>query len=87
MAPVLLLLIFAFSAPLGTLVSNYLGTALIEQYAHFFDYVLAMVVGIFLHISTTILFESDDHHHFDFIKLLVIVAGFATTIVLSVVIH
>ena len=87
LVPVTLLLIFVFSASLGTVVCNLIGTTLIEEYAHFFDYVLAMVVGIFLHISTTILFESDDHHHFDFIKLLVIVAGFATTIVLSVVIH
>lgn len=87
LVPVTLLLIFAFSAPLGTVVSNLIGTALIEEYAHFFDYVLAMVVGIFLHISTTILFESDDHHRFDFVKLMVILLGFATTIILSVLIH
>ncbi|HPB25287.1 MAG TPA: ZIP family metal transporter [Bacteroidales bacterium] len=87
LVPVTLLLIFAFSAPLGTVVCNLIGTTLIEEYAHFFDYVLAMVVGIFLHISTTILFESDDHHRFDVVKLLVIVLGFATTIVLSMAIH
>lgn len=85
--PVILLLIFAFSAPLGTIVSNYAGAALLAKYSHFFDYMLAMVVGIFLHISTTILFESDEHHSFDFRKLLVILLGFGTTIVLSLVLH
>ncbi len=83
--PVLLLLIFAFSAPLGTIVSNYAGKELLANFSHFFDYVLAMVVGIFLHISTTILFESDEHHSFDFRKLAVILLGFATTIVLAIV--
>jgi zinc and cadmium transporter len=85
--PILLLLIFAFSAPLGTIVSNYAGAALVANYSHFFDYVLAMVVGIFLHISTTILFESDEHHSFDFRKLLVILLGFGTTIILAIVLH
>lgn len=87
LTPVILLLIFAFSAPAGTMFSNYLGAALLENFSHFFDYVLAMVVGIFLHISTTILFESDEHHHFDFRKLIVIIVGFGTTIILSLLIH
>lgn len=85
--PIVLLLIFALSAPIGTIVSNQVGAALIENYSHFFDYMLAMVVGIFLHISTTILFESDEHHRFDFRKLLVIVLGFGTTILLSLIMH
>ena len=85
--PILLLLIFAFSAPLGTIVSSYAGAALTANFSHFFDYVLAMVVGIFLHISTTILFENDEHHSFDYRKLLVIILGFGTTIVLSLLIH
>ena len=83
----MLLLIFALSAPMGTIVSNQLGAVLIENYSHFFDYMLAMVVGIFLHISTTILFESDEHHHFDFSKLFVIILGFGTTILLSLIMH
>ncbi|HOY33268.1 MAG TPA: ZIP family metal transporter [Bacteroidales bacterium] len=85
--PVVLLLIFAFSAPLGTLISNYTGAMLITRYSNFFNYILAVVVGIFLHISTTILFENDEHHSFNFRKLAVILLGFGTTIVLSLAIH
>jgi hypothetical protein len=40
---------------------------------------MAVVVGIFLHISTTILFESSENHRFNLIKFVVILmgAGFA----------
>ncbi|MEI6122483.1 MAG: ZIP family metal transporter [Bacteroidota bacterium] len=83
----LLLFVFALSAPLGTIASYYVGAELISQYAHFFDYVLAMVVGIFLHISTTILFETDENHRFNFQKFFVIVLGFGATILLTILLH
>ncbi|MEI6854394.1 MAG: zinc/iron permease, partial [Bacteroidota bacterium] len=49
--------------------------------------ILAVVVGIFLHISTTILFESDENHGFNLKKFAVIVLGFGATIILSFLIH
>jgi hypothetical protein len=52
---------------------------------HFFNIILAMVVGIFLHISTTILFESDENHGFNLKKFVVIILGFGATIILSMV--
>ncbi len=84
---IVLLIVFALSSPFGTITSYYVGAELIAQYAHFFDYVLAMVVGIFLHISTTILFETDENHRFNFRKFFVIVLGFGATILLSIVVH
>jgi zinc transporter ZupT len=36
---------------------------------------LALVIGIFLHISTTILFESDKNHRFNLAKFMTILAG------------
>jgi hypothetical protein len=36
---------------------------------------MAMVIGIFLHISTTILFESTDGHKFSFTKIITIIIG------------
>jgi hypothetical protein len=36
---------------------------------------MAIVVGIFLHISTTILFESTDGHNFSTTKIFAIVTG------------
>jgi hypothetical protein len=35
----------------------------------------ALVIGIFLHVSTTILFESSEGHRFDITKLLAIVSA------------
>ncbi len=72
---IILLLIFAFSSPLGTVFSYFLGEGFAENMSHFFNIILAIVVGIFLHISTTILFESDEHHRFNLYKLVVILCG------------
>jgi hypothetical protein len=36
---------------------------------------MAVVIGIFLHISTTILFESYEEHRYNLYKLLTILAG------------
>lgn len=71
----LLLLIFAISGPLGTTASFYLGDNFSQNMEHFFNIVLAMVVGIFLHISTTILFESEEMHRFNFYKFAAIILG------------
>ena len=38
-------------------------------------YMNAIVIGIFLHISTTILFESSEGHKIHLSKLLVIILG------------
>ena len=70
------LLIFALSAPLGlVLASNFAFT--IEST----NTIIALAVGIFLHISTTILFESGDGHKFDLKKFAIIVVGFALAII------
>jgi zinc transporter ZupT len=67
---VLFLLVFAIMTPLGTLVSNNF-TALAE-YSHAIN---AVVIGIFFHITTTILFESGDGHKFNFSKFIAIILG------------
>lgn len=72
---IIYLLIFALSAPAGNLASYYIGESTGENMEFFFSAVMAMVVGIFLHISTTILFESGDHHRFNLMKLVVIILG------------
>jgi hypothetical protein len=47
---------------------------------------MAFVIGIFMHISTTILFESSDIHRFNVAKLAAIVVGTGLGI-LSVLAH
>lgn len=79
----ILLAVFALSSPLGTLSSQILGTGVIGDIDYFFSITMAVVVGIFLHISTTILFESDDHHRFNFYKLLSVILGAGVAILLA----
>lgn len=67
---VLFLVVFAAMTPLGTLISN--TTDLSEQLAHSIN---AVVIGIFFHISTTILFESGEGHKFNLSKFIAIILG------------
>lgn len=65
--------LFAFSlmAPIGILFGHF-------GAAHFLldmEILLAIVVGMFLHISTTIIFESSENHKFNFVKLLSLLIG------------
>ena len=57
-------------SPLGAFVSNY-----ISNIGQIYDEVMAIVVGIFLHISTTILFESSEGHQFNTKKMAAIILG------------
>ncbi len=65
--------LFAISAPLGL----FLATNKLLLIAGNANIILALAVGIFLHISTTILFESSEGHRFDLKKFGIIVLGFA----------
>lgn len=64
------LLVFAFMTPLGTFISN--TAELTEHLAHSIN---AIVIGIFFHIATTILFESGEGHKFNLSKFVSIILG------------
>ena len=65
------LLVFAAMSPLGALVAEQLPISDVWQRR-----LIALVIGSFLHISTTIIFESDrGHHRVSVRKLIAIVAG------------
>ncbi|WP_299758704.1 ZIP family metal transporter [uncultured Pontibacter sp.] len=68
------LLIFAVGSPLGIVVSN---TILSEEAAGglVFTALTGLVAGNFLHISTTILFETSPDHHFNRNKLVATLLG------------
>ncbi len=68
------LLFFSLMAPLGAFASQFIarGFGANEVY---FDRVMGVVIGIFLHISTTILFESSEQHRFNYYKMGAILAG------------
>lgn len=66
----LFLVIFAIMTPLGSWAE-----ANFEILSRYESYINAVVIGIFLHVSTTILFEASKNHKFNASKLLVIVLG------------
>ena len=62
------LFMFALMTPIGVLLA--------QNFSFFDTYyyeISALVIGIFLHISTTILFESNEDHKFNFTKLATII--------------
>lgn len=67
---ILFLVLFAIMTPLGSwLQANF------EGILKYNTYINAMVIGIFLHVSTTILFEASKNHSFNASKLGVIIFG------------
>ncbi|NEV94048.1 ZIP family metal transporter [Psychroflexus sp. YR1-1] len=71
------LVLFALMTPLGSFVQN--NTTLLDGISLYLD---AIVIGIFLHVSTTILFESSKDHKFNIYKFGIIVLGIALALVL-----
>lgn len=69
------LALFASMTPVGMLVSSLIGQQLQGNLAPYYDSVMAIVIGIFLHISTTILFESTENHRFNAMKFGTILLG------------
>ncbi len=64
------LTVFTAMTPLGTIVSN--NVDWISDYVFIIN---AIVIGIFFHISTVILFESGEGHKFNLSKLIAIILG------------
>ncbi|TWP28730.1 zinc permease [Apibacter muscae] len=64
----LILVLFAISAPIGTLV----GSIIPNKY---FPEIIGIVSGIFLHISSVIIFESNEKHNLNFQKLFLVFMG------------
>jgi zinc and cadmium transporter len=75
------LLVFALAGPLGVIASDMLGSHLIGDMHLFFKFSMSIVVGIFLHIATTILFETDENHRFNLLKFAVIILGGAAAMI------
>ncbi|MBK8367292.1 MAG: ZIP family metal transporter [Bacteroidetes bacterium] len=72
---VLLLLGFALMAPLGCLISYVLNSVGVQNYDGFLKLSFAVVIGIFLHISTAIMFETGENHKYNLAKIMSMIAG------------
>lgn len=71
----LLLVVFAAMSPLGYIFSFYLSSGNIRSLGSYYPYIMGIVIGIFLHISTTILFESSVDHKFSVKKTIAVLLG------------
>ena len=71
----LFLVCFALMSPLGIYISE---KALFLHEYH--SEIIAVTIGIFLHISTIILFESSENHKFNFQKFTAILLGILLTV-------
>lgn len=67
---ILFLLLFALMTPFGVFLSQTFDVVKTYYYE-----LSAIVIGIFLHISTTILFESNEGHKFNIVKLSTIIVA------------
>lgn len=71
------LFVFSLMGPLGVLFGHYgSARAFIDL-----DILMAIVIGMFLHISTTIIFESSENHRFNFAKLISLLLGVLLAII------
>ncbi|SDJ91932.1 Zinc transporter ZupT [Pedobacter sp. ok626] len=73
--------IFAIMAPLGFYVSYGLSTGSIGGIEAYFNKIMGIVIGIFLHISTTILFESSVDHKVSKRKMIAVLCGVAIALI------
>ncbi|RYG20189.1 MAG: zinc/iron permease [Chitinophagaceae bacterium] len=73
--------IFALMAPIGYYFSESLSNGSISGLEPYFNKVMGIVIGIFLHISTTILFESNTDHKINKKKMLAVLAGLGVALI------
>ena len=69
------LIVFAFMSPLGVLFGDK-----IDFFKTYYTEITAIIIGVFLHISTIILFESTENHKFNLQKFMAILLGIMLTI-------
>ncbi len=74
------LLLFGIMTPAGLLFGHF---EIIPSDVMNFSLIMAVVVGMLLHISTTIIFETSENHKFNLVKLSAIMIGVAMAIGIS----
>lgn len=79
----LLLAGFSLMTPLGYLFSYVLQTVGLSNYHQYSQAAFALVIGIFLHISTAILFETSDHHKYNIAKVIMMISGIILAYLIS----
>jgi len=71
-----MIIVFAAMSPLGYLLSYSIKAGGISDFSNYYNSIMAVVIGIFLHISTTILFESSStDHRYNRHKMIAVLLG------------
>ena len=71
-----IMIVFALMTPLGSFLEERISVS-----ADVAQYITAVAVGVFLHVSTTILFETSKDHRFNLSKFLIIILGFGLALI------
>ena len=74
-----ILMLFGIMTPLGLLIGLQVP---IENIGISVSAVLGIVIGMFLHISTTIIFETSENHKFNLLKLSSVIAGIGAALLM-----
>src|SRR5690606_21695322 len=69
------ILLYSTATPIGILAGYLLIKSKIENPDLLYAHILAVAVGIFIHVSTTIIFEADEHHRLSWRKVAAILLG------------
>ena len=78
------LLIFSLMTPLGSILSRLIDYSFASSMDTYFNYILAVVIGIFLHVSTSILFETEENHRYNLQKFITVCLGLAVAFWISI---
>ncbi len=71
----LYIFIYTLATPIGMLVGSWVLSNSSANPEYVYGAVLAVAVGIFLHVATTIIFEAEEHHKLSWKKMAAIIAG------------
>lgn len=74
--------IYAAATPLGVIIGHYFLEGISGDPTEIYSIILAVAVGIFLHVSTTIIFEADEEHRFSWPKSIAIFLGLALVLLI-----
>ena len=79
------LVVFALMTPLGSILSNLIHLVTAASLSIYFNYIMAVVIGIFLHVSTSILFETEENHQYNLQKFITVCFGILVAFGLSLI--
>jgi len=81
------LVLFALMTPIGAVLGQWIQAGVMDELGNLFPYTMAVVIGIFLHVSTSIIFETGQNHRYNLWKFLIVLAGLAGAFLVSLMAH